>query len=113
VEKARQAGALFGGKRQTGKRKAPGAPLFRHRKVTGKEEREGERGERDFFFGFPRGEPERPKGPREQAARLRTKPPEGSEHGYSSGGKPLERRRKAGRSSWKAPERRDRVERLG
>jgi hypothetical protein len=77
------------------------------------EEREGEREDRHLFFGLMEGEPERSKGPGEQEAQLRTNPPEGREHGFSSGGKPLERRVKAHEFSREAQERRDRSERVG
>lgn len=71
----------------------------------------GNREGRCFFVGFIERSPERPQDPREQEARLWTNTPEGKEHGFSSGGKPLKRRVQAGRVVRKAPERRDRFER--
>jgi hypothetical protein len=71
----------------------------------------GNREGRRFFVGFIERTPERPKDPREQAARLWTNPPESREHGFSSGRKPLERRVQAGRVVREAPERRDKFER--
>jgi len=72
----------------------------------------GNREGRRFSVGFIERVPERPQGPREHAARLWTNPPESKEHGFSSGGKPLERRVQAGRVVREAPERRDRLERV-
>jgi hypothetical protein len=51
VKKARQAGALFGGRRQAVERTTPRVPVLFDRKIGRKEERKGnEKGETPFFW---------------------------------------------------------------
>jgi hypothetical protein len=69
VGKARRAGALFGGRRRSGGRRDPEAPVIRGRKVLGGRRARGEPGREMLFGWFPGGRAREVESPGEQGPR--------------------------------------------